>query len=320
MTRFKSSTFVKYLATAVALIGSIPFAGAADGTTVGGFLDAGFAISGPKGVDPTIIRDGALYFNHAAGNSSFKFDMPFQAGGTDNNDLLVGFDKAQVYLSHTYASGAAWRMGQFDSIFGLERNDTIDNFFVDQGVIYALTQPKTNTGVEASYKISDMLKAQAYVSGARDSGGEDLGTRPEFGAKVSMSGEYNVSLGGWYKKVAADTNAMYLNLAADTKLAGLNLGAEAVYQKAGDTDAKMSFGVMGDTNVMENMDAGIRAQYLMDQVADGSSQLQATAGVRYKMDKNLSVKANYVFDTTTAATGATSVTDHSGQLAAVFGF
>ncbi len=320
MTRFKSSAFVQYLAVAVAVIGSAQIAGAAD-TSVGGFLDAGFPISGAAG-DPSIIRDGAIYFGHTSGNTTFKFDMPFQmaGGAVANNDMLIGFDKAQAFFSHTYSNGAGWRMGQFDGIFGLERNDTVDNFFVNQGTLFTYTQPRTNTGIEGSYKITDSIKAQAYVSGVNNNGGSKIGSRPEFGGKVSLSGDFNVGLGGWFRAVNDDTSAMYLNLTADTKLAGFNLGVEGAYQKAGEADAKMSFGVMGNTNVMDKLDAGVRAQYLMDQIAAGSTQMEATAGVRYMMDKNLSVKANYVFGSTTAAEGADSVTDHSGQVAAVYGF
>jgi len=319
MTRLKSSTFAKYLAVAVAVIGSAQIAGAADGATVGGFLDAGFPISGG---DPTIIRDGAVYFGHTSGNTSFKLDLPFRlAGGTvANNDMLIGFDKAQAFFSHTYSNGAGWRMGQFDGIFGLERNDTVDNFFVNQGVLYAFTQPRTNTGIEGSYKITDSIKVQAYVSGTNNLGAAELGLHPEFGAKASLSGAINIGLGGWFRTVNADTSAMYLNLTADTKLAGIDLGVEGAYQKAGDADAKMSFGVMGNTDIMDKLAAGIRAQYLMDQLAAGSSQMEATAGVRYQMDKNLNLKANYVFSSTTAADGADAVSDHAGQVAAVYGF
>jgi hypothetical protein len=48
--------------------------------------------------------------------------------------------------------------------------------------------------------------------------------------------------------------------------------------------------------------------------------LEATAGVRHMMDKNLAVKVNYVYDSATATDGADAVVDHSGVVAAVYGF
>jgi len=317
MTRFKSSAFAQYLATAVAMIGLSQVAQAEDGSKWGGFFDAGFTLSGPQGVDPTVLRDAALYFNSTSGSTSFTFDMPFTAVTPGSNDLLIGFNKAQAYVKHSYSNGANWTLGQFDGIFGRERNDTVDLFFANQGALYA-SQPVTNTGIGVGYDLSKTMGVQVYASGSNGEGTSSLGDKPEFGAKLAMSGDYNIGVGGYYQKVTDTTKLLYTNLTVGTKMAGMDLGFEATYAKSGDSDAGMGFSLNGTTKVMGDIEGGIRAQYL-SKIAD-FKEMELTAGLRQKMGQNLTVKANYTYDSTTATDGATAVTDHSGVIAAVYGF
>jgi len=294
MTRFKSSTFVQYLATAVAVIASAQLASAADeGAKVGGFVDAGFTISNPSGRDPLVVQDGALYFSHKAGSSMFMLDLPFSSYPGESS-ITPGLGKAQAYVKHSYSSGFSWRLGQFDGIFGLERNDTVDLFFARQGALYNRSQPATNAGVEVAYSLGDSLGLQAYASGENDNGNNEIGSRPEFGAKVAYTGGLNVGLGGYYRKVSATAKALYGNLTVDTKIGDAGVGVEGSYYKAGEGEAQIGFGGNATFGLTDSIEAGVRGQYLSKFVAHQETEL--TAGLRFKMDKNLNVKVNYVFD------------------------
>jgi len=316
MTRYKSSAFVKYLATVAAVIGASTIAQADEGTKFGGFVDAGYTYNGEDGVDAMRVRDGAFYMNHNAGNSSFTFDLPFSVSN-GSNDFAIGKNRGQAFMKHTYASGMGWRFGQFDGIFGLERNDRVNVFFADQGALYS-TQAKTHLALEGSYAISDSLSAQLYVGGAHSQGGANSENRPEVGARVSLGGDYKIAVGGSFRKVADDTSMIYGNVTAEGSLMGVGLGIEASVQKAGEGDMALGGGVTATYAVMGDMEAGVRAQYLSK--FEAHQQLQGTAGVRYKMTKNINAKLNYVFDQTTQNEGGEGATTHSGVLAATFGF
>jgi len=306
----------KIIAAALVIAGGIQVAHAEEGTKIGGFVDAGVVVSGPSAADAISVRDGAIYFNHMAGQSQFLFDLPFSLK-TSSNDFNLAKNKAQAFIKHSYSGGIGWRLGQFDGIFGLERNDTVDLAFVTQGALFS-SQAATHTAVEGSYKITDSLGVQVYVGGASSQGGANSGSRPEYGAKLTLSGDVKVGLGGSFRKVATSTNLLYVNGTVETKVADFNLGAEGTYTKAGTADAAIGGGLSAIREIMGSVDGAVRAQYLSK--FTNAKELQVTAGVRVRMEKNLNFKANYVLDNATAVTGGTAVTDHSAQFAAVYGF
>jgi len=316
MTRYKSSVVVKYLASVAAVIGAVGSAQAEDGTKIGGFVDVGYLYNSDNTSDALRVNDGAVYLNHNAGKSSFTFDMPFSLK-SGSNDFYLGLNKGQAFVRHAYGNGIGWRFGQFDGIFGLERNDTVNLVFATQGRLYA-TQAKTHAALEGSYAISDSLNLQLYVGGANSRGGKDSEDRPEMGGKVTLSGPFNVGVGGYFRKVADDTSMVYGNATVETKLFGVQLGAEASVAKAGEGDLALGGAVTGSYNVMTDLDAAVRANYLSK--FDDHQNLEITAGVRYAMDKNLAMKLNYTLDNTTSTEGATAEMDHTARLAAVFGF
>lgn len=314
MTRFKSSAFAQYLATAAAVIGLGQVAQAED-TRWSGYVDAGYSISGVSGADALSVRDGALYFSNKSGGTSFMFDLPF-SGTNGSSDFVLGKNKVQAYLRHDYL-GFNWRVGQFDGIFGLERNDTVDLFFSGQGALYA-TQPGVLTAIEAGYGLSGGLGATVYVGGAHDQGGLDSGDHPEVGGKLTLDGKLKVGVGGHYRKVSDTTNAMYLNATAETSMGDLNLGVEGTYTKAGSADAAFGGSAMATLPLFGHYKAGVRAQYLSKFTDD--KQMQVTVGAHRVVDKSLTVKADYTLDRVTATAGADATTDHSGVISAVYGF
>lgn len=315
MTRFKSSAFAQYFATAVAMIGLGQVAVADEKWS--GYFDTGFDISGPQGEDPTLLRGGQIRFMSSSGSSMFQFDMPFAPISNDSTDLKVGFNTAQAFVKHSYGNGVSWTLGQFDGIFGHERNDTVDLFFADHGALYS-TQPVVNTGLAVGYELSKSMSLSAYATGSNGEGTTSLGDKPEFGAKLNMDMGVDLGVGGYYQKLTDTTKIMYLNATAGHKVAGIDLGLEVSYAKAGDADAGLGYCLTGTTKVWGELEGGVRAEMLNK--FDNHKEMEITAGVRQAMGKNLTVKANYVFDSVTATDGATAVTDHSGVVAAVYGF
>lgn len=106
------------------------------------------------------LEDGAVYVSYEKDNLSFLIDMPFRrfksaddagmAGGanvSNTSKIAVGVDKAQLWGKYKFNDTVAATLGQFDTIFGLELNDSKDRVFNKTGLVYDVTLPVTHTGL-----------------------------------------------------------------------------------------------------------------------------------------------------------------------------
>ena len=300
-----------------AILLSASVAQAADeATKFSGFADAQWTFG--EGTTGASIADGAVRMSKMLGEGSLNIDIPYSLSTVANsNDFNLGQDKAQAYINYKYANGFSWRLGQWDGIFGLERNDSPDFQFARHGALWGL-QAKTHTGLMVGYALSDKMSVDVYVAGVADQGSTNTSTDsigdtlPELGAKFSMSGDLRVSLGASYAKVASDLSNLYVNGTAGMAFGALDLGLDIQAKKSGnDGDLGLGAGVTGIYGLSDTLKASIRAQYLSN--INPENTIEVTVGPQFDMTKDLRVKVDY----TLTNAGDTS---HAGAVAAIYSF
>jgi len=278
------------------VVSSLVIASAAqaeDGFKAGGFVDPQLQWAQQVGAR-AVLNDGALYLTKSLGDGMAMIDLTF-------NDLTVNGKaddfQSQAFVAYKYSNGFSWKFGQFDGIFGYERNDTVDSLFTNQGGVYAL-QPKVHQALLVGYELSKSLGVQAYVGGSDGTGLAGLvgAGNPQIGAKVSFTDAFRLGVGGYMEseKVAADASAMFLNATAGMDFGDISLDAEYSMDNTGvdGVDATTGIGVyagyaMGDNKIVARWTS----------VGD---VMGISVGPNFGMTKDLAVKVNVNYDMNSA--------------------
>lgn len=177
---------------------------------VSGFVDAQFQF--PHGTangtmteapNTFLINQGALYLSKKASSAEFFLDIPFFAttnsvttsvsgtsytgtiSGSSTNDFAVGWRQGQAYVKQTYGFGLSWTLGQFDTIYGFELNDTKDVEFASQGIVFAM-MPVTHTGLLLQHSFGD-IQLSLLASNTKGMGAQPSKAPGEMGLRVGWS-------------------------------------------------------------------------------------------------------------------------------------
>ena len=150
------------------------------------------------------VEDGAFYLNYEKEKVSFVADIPFRrfkdkdlnstatvGEQSQLSTIAFGVDKAQLFVKYKVKEGLNFSIGQFDTIFGVELNDSKDRFFGKTGLVYDLTLPVTHTGIMFDYTsngiYTKLFAANALNRGSYTSSSTD--DSDEFGLAIGFSGE-----------------------------------------------------------------------------------------------------------------------------------
>lgn len=308
---------------------------------VGGFVDTQMNIGlGDAQTYGFTLNDGAVYLSKELSGSKVMVDLPFRlASGTPNGggspNFELGIVRGQAYVEHKYANGFRWKLGQFDTSYGFEVNDTVDVAFTSQGIIYNNTDPFVHMGMQLGYDFTDKLGMNILVgAGPQDSGFMAKNEKPSFGLQFVSTADFRWSLGTIMDMVTAvSDNKSALDMYFDVTL-GKNLGNLAVdlefnYKMAksiqvGAADAMADQKRMGIlANIMysfnETLSAGTRIEYASQMNASTDKNLRVIVGPQMQMTPAMKVKFDYTLDQVTPyGAGATATTQHVLNLAAVF--
>lgn len=105
------------------------------------------------------IDDGKLALNYAEGATELIVDIPFRRAknieiapaltdyGSNNSTILFGVDKLQFFGKYKFSDQYALWMGQYDTPYGVEFNDSKDRIFSKTGLVYDEMLPVTHTGL-----------------------------------------------------------------------------------------------------------------------------------------------------------------------------
>lgn len=275
----------------------------------GGFADLELALFN-KSQFPSqgfTLNDAALYLDKDFGRGfSASADLPFQtpdgtgAAASTTSAFAFASGKAQGYAQYLNAGFAA-KFGQWDTIYGVERNDSRDRFFLDPGTIKSNFVPATHTGLLLSYSVP-MVTFRGLVANPHDTGSMSQ-QNPELGvqARFDMNGFY-AAAGFLYNdvKAAAGATSPGSNMLIDV-MAGLAMDRfnASIYfddrKQVGLDKHGTGFGVLSSFAIDPDLGVGARVEYGGDPTtAAGAvkSILDFAAGPSYRLSPEFTIRGD----------------------------
>ncbi len=287
-----------------------------EGLQVGGFVDAQYEWRDQKNLSKLnsfSVNDGAVYLGKKIGMGEVMVDIPFRSrlrtelvdsagNSTDNSDLILATSKAQAYVGWKYENGFAWRMGQFDALYGFEAFDTVDLQFSRSGLLtgtfpVALTTapeailPTVHRGLVTSYSFSDLMGIDLLVSNPSDKA-VMTEHNPDFGGRVRTKFDiFHASLGALYNRQGPHDGYLY-DLLAGTSLQNWAFDIEATLDRKPVGSAKTRWASLLNVSysVSEKLRAGTRVEYSKK---DREKFMSLTVGPQYSFSKELTAKLDW---------------------------
>lgn len=151
------------------------------------------------------LEDGAVTASFEKGRLSAFADIAIRRGKdvdlnssaatpnqSSNSNLGVGVDKSQVYFKYNIVEGFSIYGGQWDTIYGVELNDSKDRMFGKTGLVYDLTLPVTHTGAMLEYSHSGAY-VKAFAANPNNKGSFGTATagddNTEYGGAIGYGNE-----------------------------------------------------------------------------------------------------------------------------------
>jgi hypothetical protein len=223
------------------------------------------------------LEDGAFYGNYDKDNLSVFLDVTFRRikdadinpaatkpNQSSNGNFAIGYDKSQLYLKYKLDSMFVVDFGQFDTIYGVELNDSKDRIFGKTGIVYDYTLPVTHTGIMVEF-LSNGFYAKTFAANPNNKGsfgssasGDD---NTEYGAALGFNNELIRSQVGYLVRPvnkasgSGSGNRSLLDVILGTTLNSFSLDVE--YCQV--TDPSKNTLTAGDATDDENPGNGILA-------------------------------------------------------------
>lgn len=149
------------------------------------------------------IEDGAVYANYDKDRFAMVVDIAFRRGkssdvggangnASDNAVIGIGLDKSQIYMRYKLTDSLVVDFGQFDTIYGVELNDSKDRNFGKTGLVYDQTLPVTHTGLMVEY-LNNGFYGKIFAANPNNKGSYGVSaandTNTEYGAALGWSNE-----------------------------------------------------------------------------------------------------------------------------------
>lgn len=273
----------------------------AEGWKVGGFADANYQWTNTVNTGFR-MGDAALRFAHEGKESSVVIDAAF-----DLNTSFAFANKGQAYVAHKYGNGFGWKLGMFDTPFGNESNYSDRNWAASGSVIAAGMLPTTFMGAQVSYTSG----AMAFTLMGADPRGTRImgaGANPDLALQAGYTAEsFWVKAGFLYN--TATTYGYLIDVLAGVKMGSFK--ADLGFDMANPAGvSKMGIYVNPVYAFSDKLDAGVRFEYYAP--VSGTTVLSATAGPTFSMSKELKVRPQYTYMSTSG------VTAHGAILSAVY--
>jgi hypothetical protein len=311
---------VGLLGSAIGLTAARDARAGGDALKVSGFVDAQYQSAG---IDSSfVVQDSALYFSKTMSSGEVMLDLPLSsARNADNPHFSVGLGKAQAYLGYKYESGLSWKIGQFDTPFGFELNDTKDITFSTQGLVYGVI-PVVHTGLLVGYSLSDSVGIKLLAANHHDLG-TMAGLTPDWGGQLTANvGSIRSSAG----LLVTDKNSgeeFLIDLLLGTTLGDLALDGwvdiKKVNNKAGTTTLGTGYFLQAIYGLSDKLSAGVRGE-LTKNIGVNDTVTQLTVGPQYALTKELKFRADYSIKGAQVLAGGTTATSHSANIGAVYSF
>lgn len=272
------------------------------------------------------LEDGAVYVNYDKGKLSLVMDVPFRRAKTgdpaaspvaasNSSQVAFGYDKAQFYGKYRFNDVFNMTLGQFDTIFGVELNDSKDRLFNKTGIVYDVMLPVTHTGLMLETAFSGfswkVFSANPNNKGSLGDNTHDGENAYEYGTSFGWSNDFlHAQIGGMTRPVFNAAGDKYENRVLSDVLFGGTVGNFAYdfevasladpskntltpTDSADKEDAGTAALFLGSYKVTENVVAALRVEQLKND--PGTSAVVATSTGVKNMDA-VGVAFHYKFD------------------------
>lgn len=223
---------------------------------IGGYVNPELSYSTFDGAPPAGLNrvEGAVYLGASDAGVEAKLDLPLTL--TAGKNFAVGIDKAQAYVAQKLDGGFRWKVGQWDTTFGYELNDSVDVFFSQQGLVFSVN-PVVHTGLLLGYDFNPELSLNVYAATPADSGPVAHGVDPQFGAQVVYVGAFRAAAGALKMP-----DNLYADVVIGKDFGDLALDAEYNVTRVPKHDAQMGYLLHATYAVNPTVKAGVRAELL----------------------------------------------------------
>ena len=252
------------------------------------------------------LNDGALYLSKDFSRATAVVDLPFYSSDS-NNDFAFASQKAQAYVSTNFGPVAV-KLGQYDTFFGVEANDSIARFFAAQGLMKTFVLPSTHTGVQATYAFGNQFTVRGQIANPNSFGLLKTGTDPEVGGQFRWdSGPTFAAFGAEYGTARIDANKTNLlaQVMGGTSIGKFSFGGELNSKKSAGSDKNgLGIGLLGAMQLTDLWSLGARLDFMQDIVSNRFSSAAApnptsmekgtlvSVGGSYKLDTDLTVRSD----------------------------
>lgn len=313
-----------------------------------GFFDFRFSTF-DAGKDPNVsndhaqsgfgLEDAALYGNYEKDKVAFVMDLSFRRQKSKDNNATTpaessesgnfGFalDKSQLYARYKAADSLVIDIGQFDTICGVELNDSKDRAFGKTGLVYDATLPVTHTGLMVEYSNSGFY-GKGFAANPNNKGSNGTSTNgdesTEYGAALGFSNDSVRGQAGYMSRPITNADGIGRG---DRTLIDVTLGTTV-----GIFSLDLEYALVNDpnknkltpTNASDSEDAGsglmalvtvkpteatavsVRYEQLKDDPAQVSAKSTDSLGVsaRYKATAEMELRTEYIEYNFTPVTGS----------------
>jgi hypothetical protein len=316
-----------------------------------GFVDARYSTFDAK-KDPNVanahaesgfgIEDGAVYANYDKDRFAMVVDIAFRRGkssdvggangnASDNSTIGIGLDKSQIYMRYKLTDSLVVDLGQFDTIYGVELNDSKDRNFGKTGLVYDQTLPVTHTGLMLEY-LNNGFYGKIFAANPNNKGSYGVSatndSNTEYGAALGWSNEHFRAQAGYMTRPISDANddgfedRTLIDVTAGTTWGAFSLDAEYNILKDPSKDTLTP----ADATDTEKDGTGllVMAAYKMDpcmmalryeHITNDSAQLSQKSGDSYgvayhhKLTSELELRTEYIGYTFKPVGGGDDVKD-----------
>tara|TARA_Y100001935_G_C17308570_1_gene514074 strand:+ start:2685 stop:4118 length:1434 start_codon:yes stop_codon:yes gene_type:complete len=268
-----------------------------------------------------LMADGAAYGSYKGDKLSIYGDLPFRRSHTSNvsSDAAIelGKDKAQFYMSYDFHENFSAQLGQFDTIYGVELNDSKDRLFGTAGQVYSNTLPVVHTGLLLDFHM-DGAYAKALIANPSDRGsygaaGTNKDNNTEYGLALGYSNDMIRGQVGYLSRPWLDidgtsmSNRSLLDFILGATFGHFSIDLEynmvnvpnkntLTTSTTDSEDAGKGLLALASYEVTDEIGVALRYENLKDDPAAGSIDETNSygLGLHYTMDKNLQLHAEYI--------------------------
>ncbi len=276
------------------------------------------------------LEDGALYGNYTNDQIEGIVDIAFRRGKdidkdssatspnqSSNNNLAFGLDKSQLFLRYKITPDLAIDAGQFDTVFGLEANDSKDRVFSNFGTLSETFLPLTHTGLMLEYSWGTLynktLVANPNSRGSLGNSSIDKKSL-EYGSVLGFNGELtHGQIGFLNRRVSAPNqqnakNRLLLDILFGFKAGILDWDFEysrlsdpnknTLTSNTGDTETSaQGYSSIANFKLSTNIQNSWRLEYTRNDPSALGIKTAKTAGtsIHYKIKEELECRTDFTY-------------------------